>query len=146
MKKTVRAVLRTRMGIIAVRLEGQELWGFIEAQVLESDASWQHAIVRGLYDATGISALPTQVRRITSRTSRKTDPKRKRQTIYCEILTSDIQILTEIQTRGRNGQEVEEIPYQRARDVSYVRKGMRDFLARYRLLKAPDLQKLFRRR
>lgn len=145
MRRTVRAVLRTRMGIIAVRSEGQRLWGFIETRVLDTDATWEQAIVRELHAATGISAHATQVRRITSRTSHKADPKRKHLTIYCEIAVSDIHILTDIRTRGLNGQEVEEIPYAKVRGAS-VRKNLSDFLARYRLLRQPSTQRLYGRR
>lgn len=146
MKTIVRAVLRTHMGIIAVRSPNERQWGFIETPVLEGDLSWRHAIVRELKNATGISALSTQTRRITSRVSHKEDKRRKRQTIYCEIFVSDSQILTEIQTRGANGQDVQEVPYLKARDIIYVRKTIRDFLIRYRLLKAPGMSALKRRR
>jgi len=146
MKKTVRAVLRTRMGIIMMRTEGQRLWGFIEIPVGENDVSWEHTLIRELPKITGIKAHLTRIRRITSRTSQRGASTRKRQTIYCEIVVPDTQILAEIRSWGPDGEEVGEIPYHRARDVTCVRKNVRDFLARYHLLRAPRLQTLMNRR
>ena len=146
MEKTVRAVLRTRMGLIMVRIEGQSQWRCIEVNVAETDARWEHALIRELPLCTGIKIHLTQIKRITSRTSQRAGSKRKRQTIYCEVLIPDIHILTNIQSWGPGGLEVAEIPYHRARDAACVRKNERDFLARYHLLRAPRTKTLINRR
>lgn len=146
MEKTVRAVLRTRMGVIMVRAQGQTHWSFVEIPVHETDATWEHALIRELPIITGIRAHLTQIRRITSRTSQRAGSKRKRQTIYCEVVVPDTQIITDIRSWGPHGEEIAEIPYPRARDAACVRKNERDFLARYRLLRAPRIQTLMNRR
>lgn len=140
MRRTVRVVLRTRMGIIAVRKPKETQWWFIETDLLPSDQDWKHAAARALLDATCIEALPLTIHPLSSEILHSKDPRKRQHIQYAESRLSDAHVLAELESRGKNGQQVEEVTYWRARHEPCLRKEMRAFLEKKNLLAPPDVR------
>lgn len=134
MRKTVRALARTSMGIIAVRKPGETQWGYIEAVVPADASDWKEAIAVAFERATSIPVDASQFRRIDSKVNHHGGSDARYRVIYCEAIISDSRVLSTIRSRGEDGHEVEEVTYWKAANGMSLRKEVREFLRKHDML------------